>query len=262
MTACALPRSTLSGGRRSLCLSSPLSHSRVKLCMCVASGTGRCRRGARVLTTSFRECSGRVGQRSTTGASVSYRGQRAAHTSLSCYVSCSHSRPRVSLTPQQAAEFSGHSLRHCLPCLARALALPMEDRDELGRWVIDSRGPGTGPRAGRVESLSNRSSDEAASPRVVDIIQRMLRAMHECVRSEGGVSPRSLRWAAGSGSSRLTSAGLTLCFTLRESSTQRTPPVAATLRSTVTLTTLSMCEHLYMRETHIPVLTWSVLLCL
>ena len=64
----------------------------------------------------------------------------------------------------------------------------MEDRDELGRWVIDSRGPGTGPRAGRVESLSNRYSDEAASPRVVDIIQRMLRAMHECVRSEGGVS--------------------------------------------------------------------------
>ena len=65
--------------------------------------------------------------------------------------------PPLSLTPQQAAEFSGHSLRHCLPCLARALALPMEDRDELGRWVagIDSRGPGTGPRAGRTESLSN-----------------------------------------------------------------------------------------------------------
>ena len=94
--------------------------------------------------------------------------------------------PPLSLTEDEAREFSGHSMRHCLPSLARALGVGREDRDELGRWLarIDSRQGGVGSSS----SLSNRYSEEAAPQRVVGIVEKILAAAHRAVEQRGGIS--------------------------------------------------------------------------
>ena len=94
--------------------------------------------------------------------------------------------PPLSLTEEEAKGFSGHSMRHCLPSLARALGVPREDRDELGRWLarLDSRQGGVGAST----SLSNTYSDEAAPQRVIGIIERVLAAAHRAVEQRGGIS--------------------------------------------------------------------------
>ena len=50
--------------------------------------------------------------------------------------------PPLSLTKEQAAAYSGHSMRHFMPTLARFMALSEEDRHELARWAAtcDTRG--------------------------------------------------------------------------------------------------------------------------
>ena len=45
------------------------------------------------------------------------------------------SLPPLSLSVEQAKLFTGHSLRHLMPTLARALGVSQEDREELGRWL-------------------------------------------------------------------------------------------------------------------------------
>ena len=94
--------------------------------------------------------------------------------------------PPLSLSEADAKEFSGHSLRHCMPSLARALGLSREDRDELGRWIaqLDSRVAGEASRT----SLSNRYSEEAAPQRVVRILNSMLDAASRAVAEKGGIS--------------------------------------------------------------------------
>ena len=88
--------------------------------------------------------------------------------------------PPLSLTAEVAQHFSGHSSRHLLPTLARALALPIEDREELGRWAarLDARA--------RDQHMPNVYSAEAVPQRVVAIVQRLLVSAHRRVVAEGG----------------------------------------------------------------------------
>ena len=88
--------------------------------------------------------------------------------------------PPLSLSTEVAQHFSGHSLRHMLPTLARALALPIEDREELGRWAarLDARA--------RDQHMPNLYSAEAVPQRVVAIVRRLLVSAHGRVAAEGG----------------------------------------------------------------------------
>ena len=88
--------------------------------------------------------------------------------------------PPLRLSVEDAKKFSGHSLRHMLPTLARAMALPVEDREELGRWAarLEARA--------RDQHMPNLYASEAAPQRVVQIVQRLLRSAHVKVQAEGG----------------------------------------------------------------------------
>ena len=75
--------------------------------------------------------------------------------------------PPLSLTKEEAAAYSGHSMRHFMPTLARFMALPEEDRNELARWAA------TCDTRGRRHSMPNRYASEAEAPRIFQI-QRAL----------------------------------------------------------------------------------------
>ncbi|KAL1524200.1 hypothetical protein AB1Y20_019108 [Prymnesium parvum] len=59
------------------------------------------------------------------------------------------------LKPEQAARYSGHSLRHLMPTLARLFGFPKEERDELARWAPTPEGR----EAGAEPSSSEEDSD-------------------------------------------------------------------------------------------------------
>ena len=75
--------------------------------------------------------------------------------------------PPLSLTDAEAATYSGHSMRHFMPTLARFMALSEEDRHELARWAA------TCDTRGRRHSMPNRYASEAEAPRILQI-QRVL----------------------------------------------------------------------------------------
>ena len=76
--------------------------------------------------------------------------------------------PPLSLSAKEASKFSGHSMRHLLPTLARLFGLSKEDREELARWAAspDVRG--------QRGAMPNVYSQEVAAPRVVSIINVIL----------------------------------------------------------------------------------------
>ena len=97
------------------------------------------------------------------------------------------------MTQQEAAAFSGHSARHWASTVARLLALPIEDRNEVGRWV-----------AAVVETAARRaampnvySAADAEAPRVLAVLRKILTATHERVLASGGAAklPRSAPWS-------------------------------------------------------------------
>ena len=76
--------------------------------------------------------------------------------------------PPLSLSATEAKRFSGHSLRHLLPTLARLFGLSQEDREELARWAASP------DKRGQRRSMPNVYAQEVEMPRVVDIITKLL----------------------------------------------------------------------------------------
>ena len=75
----------------------------------------------------------------------------------------------------EARRVTGHSLRHCLPTLARVFGFTLEERNELGRWAAAVQA------SARRSALPNVYAVEAESVRVLDILRRLLARMHEAV---------------------------------------------------------------------------------
>lgn len=88
--------------------------------------------------------------------------------------------PPLSLTAAEAALYSGHSPRHLIPSLARLLGFPIEDRKEVARWAA--------MREKRAErgAMPNLYAQEVESPRVLEILSRILSSLDHLVKSLGG----------------------------------------------------------------------------
>ena len=100
--------------------------------------------------------------------------------------------PPLSLTKEEAAAYSGHSLRHLVPTVARILGFSEEARHELNRWAI-----GVDRRRGGQGNMPQVYSQEAAEHRVVPILSRLISRVLERAVELGGVEqPRLLEdWA-------------------------------------------------------------------
>lgn len=83
--------------------------------------------------------------------------------------------PPLELTPAEAAQYSGHSMRHWLPTLARVLRVSEEDRAELARWAAQL------DASAKKGSLPNRYSQEGAAGRVLEIQSRIFAAVGACL---------------------------------------------------------------------------------
>ena len=97
------------------------------------------------------------------------------------------------MTEKEAKSFSGHSARHWAPTVARLLAMPLEDRNEVGRWVaalVDAH-------ARRAAMPNAYSARDAEAPRVLSVLGEIVRRTHGCVLAAGGAAmlPRSNPWA-------------------------------------------------------------------
>ncbi|KAL1528904.1 hypothetical protein AB1Y20_010226 [Prymnesium parvum] len=89
-------------------------------------------------------------------------------------------QPPLRLTKAQAARYSGHSLRHLMPTLARLFGFPKEERDELARWAPTPEG------RGQRRSMSNMYAQEAECARVLTIVRKLLDRLSARVRQLGG----------------------------------------------------------------------------
>lgn len=102
-------------------------------------------------------------------------------------------QPPLKLSASEAASYSGHSPRHFLPTLARLLAFPLEDRNEIARWAAseDTRG--------RRAAMPNAYASEAEADRILDIQQRLFKGLFDLVSGrwpEVGVLPLQGGWDA------------------------------------------------------------------
>jgi len=88
--------------------------------------------------------------------------------------------PPLSMSEVEAKRYSGHSMRHLLPTLARILGFSKEERDEIGRWAPSVE------CANRRRSMSNMYASEAECDRILDILRRLLQRLHEVVSRMGG----------------------------------------------------------------------------
>jgi hypothetical protein len=87
--------------------------------------------------------------------------------------------PPLALSKTEAAAFSGHSMRHFLPTLARFMALPEEDRLELARWAA------TCDTRGRRHSMPNRYAAEAEAPRILQIQRDLFQRLDLAIGADG-----------------------------------------------------------------------------
>jgi len=102
-------------------------------------------------------------------------------------------QPPLKLSASEGASYSGHSPRHFLPTLARLLAFPLEDRNEIARWAAseDTRG--------RRAAMPNAYASEAEADRILDIQQRLFKGLFDLVSGrwpEVGVLPLQGGWDA------------------------------------------------------------------
>jgi hypothetical protein len=88
--------------------------------------------------------------------------------------------PPLSMSVAEAKRYSGHSMRHLLPTVARILGFSKEERDELGRWAPSAE------HSNRRRAMSNAYASEAECDRVLDILRRLLQRLHEVVAKMGG----------------------------------------------------------------------------
>ena len=86
------------------------------------------------------------------------------------------------MTSAEAQAFSGHSARHWAVTVARLLAMPIADMNEVGRWiaaVIDAQT--------RRASMPNRySAADGEAPRVLAVLTKIVAMTHERVKRAGG----------------------------------------------------------------------------
>jgi len=97
------------------------------------------------------------------------------------------------MTSDEAKTFAGHSARHWASTVARLLALPIEDRNEIGRWVAS-----VVETAARRTAMPNvYSAADAEAPCVLAVLRKIVDATHELVRAVGGATrlPRSTPWS-------------------------------------------------------------------
>ena len=87
--------------------------------------------------------------------------------------------PPLALSKAEAAVFSGHSMRHFLPTLARFMAIPEEDRLELARWAA------TCDTRGRRHSMPNRYAAEAEAPRILQIQRDLFQRLDLAIGADG-----------------------------------------------------------------------------
>ena len=87
--------------------------------------------------------------------------------------------PPLALSKAEAAAFSGHSMRHFLPTLARFMATPEEDRHELARWAA------TCDTRGRRHSMPNRYAAEAEAPRILQIQRDLFQRLDLAIGADG-----------------------------------------------------------------------------
>jgi hypothetical protein len=87
--------------------------------------------------------------------------------------------PPLSLNKTEAASYSGHSMRHFMPTLARFMAVSEEDRHELARWAA------TCDTRGRRHSMPNRYASEAEAPRIFQIQRDLFERLDKAIGAEG-----------------------------------------------------------------------------
>ena len=99
--------------------------------------------------------------------------------------------PPLSMTPEEAKRYSGHSPRHLLPTLARLFRFTLPEREEIARWA-----PSADRASGAKRALPNIYSQEAAEATVLPIVERLLTIFVERVAALGGPQalPRSKGW--------------------------------------------------------------------
>jgi hypothetical protein len=91
--------------------------------------------------------------------------------------------PGLSLSPEEAKKYSGHSLRHWLPTVARLMRLSEEDRREIARWAE------TVDMAARKASMPNRYSSEVESTRVLEVLATVFSRLEAAMKwalAQGG----------------------------------------------------------------------------
>ena len=88
--------------------------------------------------------------------------------------------PPLSMSAADAKRFSGHSMRHLLPTLARLFGLDKEEREELARWAASPE------VRGQRRAMPNVYSQEVAAPRVINIINKILQRAFATTDALGG----------------------------------------------------------------------------
>lgn len=88
--------------------------------------------------------------------------------------------PPLSMDAAEARRYSGHSLRHLLPTVARILGFSIEERNEIARWAAAA------DRPSQRNAMPNVYASEAECDKILGILSRLLARMHEVVQLMGG----------------------------------------------------------------------------
>ena len=88
--------------------------------------------------------------------------------------------PPLSLDAVTARRYSGHSLRHLIPTVARILGFSIEERNELARWAAAA------DRSSQRNAMPNVYASEAECDKILGILNRLVARLHEVVQSMGG----------------------------------------------------------------------------
>jgi hypothetical protein len=90
--------------------------------------------------------------------------------------------PPLSMSAEEARRYSGHSLRHLLPTVARILGFSIEERNEIARWAAAA------DRPSQRNAMPNVYASEAECDKILGILTRLVARMHEVVQLMGGPS--------------------------------------------------------------------------
>lgn len=88
--------------------------------------------------------------------------------------------PPLSMDAKDARRYSGHSLRHLLPTVARILGFSIEERNEIARWAAAA------DRPSQRNAMPNVYASEGECDKILGILKRLLARMHEVVLLMGG----------------------------------------------------------------------------